>query len=279
MRDSVVFYRSFMEAIECLSDQDQLEAFRAIVKYGLNGEEPEGKGVAAAIFMIAKPLIDRNVKRYEAGKTGGRPARRDNPAATTVPVEQENLEPLPVDREEPTRNQAEPTCENPKPNHNQTEPNCENQEPNVNVNVDVDVNVEGEPPPTPSRGEAVAVPYTKIMQLYNETCTSLPHIRIIDGQRKKAVAARWRAYHGLDDFRRLFQRAQASDFLRGGGERNWIADFDWLMKPTNMARVLEGKYDNERSGYHGTDQQHPGWEGVQQPPPPIRLTGFHLAGD
>lgn len=107
MRDSMVFYRSFMEAIEELDEADQLKAFWNIVKYGLNGEEPEEKGPAKAVFKMAKPQIDANEKKYQNGKKGGRPK-------TTV---------------EPDENQSETTAE-PQEKQSETE-----SEPNVNVNV------------------------------------------------------------------------------------------------------------------------------------------------
>ena len=95
---------------------------------------------------------------------------------------------------------------------------------------------------------AEACPLAEIMQLYNETCASYPRIRCIAGSREKAVKARWRQYGDVEIFRELFQKAEASDFLKGQNERNWSATFDWLINANNMAKVLEGNYD----GSHGS---------------------------
>lgn len=89
-------------------------------------------------------------------------------------------------------------------------------------------------------------PFTDIQNLYNSICISYPKIKSIDGNRKTAVAARWRKYKDIDTFKELFKIAEQSDFLKGQNDRNWNADFDWLMKPTNIAKVLEHKYDNRR---------------------------------
>lgn len=86
-------------------------------------------------------------------------------------------------------------------------------------------------------------PYKAILDLFNNICTSFPKIRIIDGKRKEAVQARWKTYGSLDVFKELFERAEASRFLKGENDSNWHADFDWMMRPTNMAKILEGKYD------------------------------------
>jgi len=88
------------------------------------------------------------------------------------------------------------------------------------------------------------VPFKKIIEMYNSTCTRLRKITSIEGERKKAVTARYKK-HGIDVFQTLFEKANASEFLCGGGSKNWTADFDWLMNITNMAKVLEGKYDNQ----------------------------------
>ena len=108
---------------------------------------------------------------------------------------------------------------------------------------------------TASRAEN-SCPFSKIKDLYHSICVSFPSIKRIDGDRKKAVAARWRAYHSIDIFRELFQLAEASSFLKGQNDRNWSADFDWMMKPTNFTKILEHKYDERHadkpSGVFGT---------------------------
>ena len=64
--------------------------------------------------------------------------------------------------------------------------------------------------------------------------------------RKKTIKARLNTY-SLDDFKKLFEKSEASDFLKGKNERNWIATFDWLIKDANIAKVLDGNYDNKQA--------------------------------
>jgi len=87
------------------------------------------------------------------------------------------------------------------------------------------------------------VNYQRIADMYNETCVSFPKLRTLSDSRKKAIKARLRTY-SEEDFKTLFEKAEASDFLKGNNNRNWSADFDWLLKDSNMPKVLEGKYDN-----------------------------------
>ena len=91
------------------------------------------------------------------------------------------------------------------------------------------------------------VPYEAIKTVYHDHCPSYPRIRKLSANRKKAIAARWKEYKGdLATFIELFDMAEASPFLKGQNDRNWSADIDWLMKSDNMAKVLEGKYNDQR---------------------------------
>lgn len=78
MRDGVVFYRSFVEAIRDLPAEDFKACALAILDYGLDGIEPDGSGIGKAIFCMAKPQIDANNRRYENGTKGGRPKTKNN---------------------------------------------------------------------------------------------------------------------------------------------------------------------------------------------------------
>lgn len=58
MRDSMVFYRSFWEALKMLPPEDKQKATDVIIEYGLNGVEPEVDGIPLAMFLMARPQID-----------------------------------------------------------------------------------------------------------------------------------------------------------------------------------------------------------------------------
>ena len=67
-RDSFIFYRSFYEAINELSKENQADTYDAIMQYALNQKEVELVGISKAIFSLVKPQLDANYKRYENGK-------------------------------------------------------------------------------------------------------------------------------------------------------------------------------------------------------------------
>lgn len=67
MRDSVLFYRSFYDALKNIPSDERLKVYDSIMEYGMYDRDPELDGVALAIFLLAKPQIDANNKRYENG--------------------------------------------------------------------------------------------------------------------------------------------------------------------------------------------------------------------
>lgn len=91
------------------------------------------------------------------------------------------------------------------------------------------------------------IDYQQIADIYNETCVSFPQLTKLSDSRKKAIRARLNTYT-VEDFRKLFQMAESSSFLKGGNDRNWAATFDWLIKDSNMAKVLDGNYADRKGG-------------------------------
>ena len=83
--------------------------------------------------------------------------------------------------------------------------------------------------------------------MYNDTCVSFPKCRSLSEARKKAIKARLRIY-SEDDMKRAFENMERSSFLKGKNNRNWCANFDWIMRDANMAKVLDGNYQD----YKGT---------------------------
>lgn len=95
-----------------------------------------------------------------------------------------------------------------------------------------------------------------VVDLYHSICISFPKIRSLSESRKKAIKARLKTY-SLDDFKLLFENTEASSFLKGKNDRNWTATFDWLLKDSNMAKVLEGNYADKDST--GRKEKLPNW--------------------
>jgi hypothetical protein len=72
----------------------------------------------------------------------------------------------------------------------------------------------------------------------------LPMVQLLSPKRRAAVRARASEY-GKSAIMDVFRKVQESSFLLGHNDRNWHCDFDWIFKPTNFIKILEGTYDNK----------------------------------
>ena len=97
-----------------------------------------------------------------------------------------------------------------------------------------------------TREEKSRIDYELIARMYNDTCVSFPHLTTLSDARKKAIKARLNKYT-IEDLQRAFELAEASDFLKGNNGRNWSANFDLIIKDTNIAKILDGNYNNRAS--------------------------------
>lgn len=94
----------------------------------------------------------------------------------------------------------------------------------------------------------------QIADMFNALCPSFSSVKTLSDARKKAIKARMNTY-SVDDFEEVFKKAESSDFLKGKNDRNWTANFDWLIKDSNMAKVLDGNYDNKPISRHTYQKQ------------------------
>ena len=105
------------------------------------------------------------------------------------------------------------------------------------------------------------IDYVAIKTMFNELCPSFPSCVAMSEARKKAIKARFTSGYKMEHFRTLFQKAEASSFLKGRNDKNWMASFDWLIKDSSMAKVLGGNYDDRQA------QPHQGVGGHRNVPP------------
>lgn len=96
----------------------------------------------------------------------------------------------------------------------------------------------------------------KIVDLYNEICISLPKVQKISEPRKRTIKTRLKTY-SVEDFETLFKKAEASNFLTGGGDKGWKANFDWLLEEKHMVKVLEDLYiDRDKKSKANQDMEN-----------------------
>lgn len=89
-RGQFTFYRSFFESIQTLPKSRQLQAFEAICRYALDGEEPDAlSGSPAAIFLLVRPVLESGRVRAGQRKTDASLDEDTTPPSDNVPHKKE----------------------------------------------------------------------------------------------------------------------------------------------------------------------------------------------
>lgn len=101
-------------------------------------------------------------------------------------------------------------------------------------------------------------PHEKLIALYHELLPTCTQVVEWNDQRKAIARARWRekgaakpgyrtVEEGLAYWRRFFEYVAGSKFLTGKAEpgrdrKPFVATLEWLLRPKNFAKVVEGSY-------------------------------------
>ncbi len=90
-----------------------------------------------------------------------------------------------------------------------------------------------------------------IVNLYHDRCPSFPRVIKLSDKRKMKVRVRFEEMNfSYETLQEVFDRCEASHFMRGDNNHGWRADFDWIFANSqNWVKVLEGKYDNRTTQY------------------------------
>ena len=222
MKDNVIFYRDWYEAIAELPPEERVQAYDAVFAYAFKGETPTNK-LIRGITALMRASIDRNNAKYsdtsrarsEAGKKGmaKRWGNRDN-----------------------------------------TDNKCYQPITNVtNITVqDKDKEQEHEQEQDKEQETKIVYPYQDIVAMWKEICPMLPQIKKLNDNRRQKIKTRLHEFGNdpkewLGFVRELFTRVASSSFLCGENNHEWTCTFDWLFEnDKNWVKVVEGNYDDNR---------------------------------
>ena len=245
-RNSFIFYKGWREAIKDLPDDIRLEIYESIIEYATTGNLRGLKPMANIAFNFIKLDIDRDTEKYMSivernksnGNKGGRP-KSENPSKPKEPRKPSGLFGNP---EEPRK------------------PDNDYDNDYVGDNDSGSKKKETSPKGESKKDELSLFPEEKIdwirlMDFFNSTFKGkLPAVKSIDAKRKKAIKARIVQYNKQAIFD-VFRSVLDSPFLLGQNDRNWRCDFDWIFKPTNFTKILEGNYNGKRTDTASTRRE------------------------
>ena len=138
-----------------------------------------------------------------------------------------------------------------QPTNNQ-EPITINQEP-INLGTNV---------PSPPKGERKKLPgcaHQKVLDLYHQCLPTLRRVEVWNDARQAMLRSRWREVAAeiaeekevteedvLKWWQEFFEHISRSKFLTGKVSskegRPFAADLEWIVRPTNFVKIVEGKY-------------------------------------
>ncbi len=130
--------------------------------------------------------------------------------------------------------------------------NVNSPEEDIEEDKEKDIEEEGEreEETIPDGISLTAASPNEVVDLFNQICISYPRVKSLSETRKKTIKARLKTYD-LDDFKTVFEKAEASGFLKGKNGRDWSATFDWMMKDGNFAKIFDGNYDDKPKNQYG----------------------------
>lgn len=215
-KDTFVFYKDWLDAIDSLAKESQLQMYRAIARYAIYGEIPKEEKTLI-IFKFLKGTIDRDQEKYAATRANRSEAGKRH-TGNQYTRAKEKME------------QMEQVSQNGTDGTSGTD------------NVNVDVNDKK----VVSAHERID--FQGIVDEYNAAALTFGFhiVKKLDQSRKDKIKRL------LDDYERkditdALAIASKSKFLRGGGSRGWSMNFAFFVNKTNFLNILEGAY-NDKDG-------------------------------
>jgi len=96
--------------------------------------------------------------------------------------------------------------------------------------------------------------YKTIMEVWNRIVPT-SHIQQMNGTRKDLFKSRFKPYfkESYEEWENFLSRISKISFLWGSNDRQWKADFNWVLNENNLLKILEGKYEVDRKETTSSD--------------------------
>ena len=112
---------------------------------------------------------------------------------------------------------------------------------------DIDSSLRSESSSSATTNESSEINYLAFMDFFNRTMqengAQIPTITDMTLKRRQAVHARAKE-HSKEALCKAVLNAATAPFLNGAGDKAWVADFNWIFRPVNFVKVLEGTYNH-----------------------------------
>ena len=271
-KNSFLFMDSWITLFQSMPSQEAGDLIKAVCDFSTGKQAEIENPLVLAMFNLIKKQMEENKENYKAkcekqaeygkmgsekrwGKTQKQEKSKENSdsiAKDSYPISEDSY-PIPKDSYPINSDRVEWHKEEEEEKEEEKEEDIlppysppKGGEADSSLRSESRQNIDDYTPPKPERTD-----YQGVLDAYHECCPGFPAVIKLIETRKRAIKARLKDY-GLDEIKRAFSLAGQSDFLKGSS--GWQASFDWLMKPANMTKVLEGNYTNRASPAGGKSQ-------------------------
>lgn len=93
-------------------------------------------------------------------------------------------------------------------------------------------------------------PHQEIVDLYHRILPQSPRVVTWPKHLQGILKTRWREVpdrQSIDWWEKFFMYVSRSEFLTGKAKTSFVADMEWLVRPTNFAKILNGRYNRNTS--------------------------------
>ena len=122
----------------------------------------------------------------------------------------------------------------------------------TDIDIDIDIDIEEDIDIDTTSTTLTQKTINQIIEEWNKL--GLQQLRGINSNtnRYSMLKARIKEY-SLDEVVQAIENINKSSFLKGQNKRNWTITFDWLIRPNNFIKVLEGNY-TDKEGSNGNSK-------------------------
>ena len=129
----------------------------------------------------------------------------------------------------------------------------ENDKPIPYINTDYKTDSSPYNPPKDEREESKRIESNSsknddycndVVSKFISICSNLQKPQKLTPKRKRAILKAKKDIEEFGGWEKYFSCVASSQFLNGKSKHGWKADFDWILKPDNMVKIMEGNYQN-----------------------------------
>lgn len=223
------------QQVELLSNEEAGELFKALLAYADEGTPISTENrLLSVVFAGLRSQLDASAENYSKRCEKNRA--------------------IAIERERNKREQAASTNVEKEHERARTYTNVTNiRKDNIRKDKD-NIDIKKDAKASKEKTDGANAPHSALLDVnafvayFNEQLVAqgaiIKQVKTVTVKRRSVIEARARE-NGKEALKTVADKSASSDFLNGKNDRGWLATFDWLMRPNNFVKVLEGNFDNK----------------------------------